>query len=208
MNEKSIDERMEALTRAVMKDASADAEKIRAEAMKKAEAIRAEAHHKAEIEREELLEKARREAESLNSQSIAATRLRAQMLWIERREKMLDKVFETALERIESATHWSNYNVIVRQLVNEAIESLNVKEARVSADQATYDLLEIGMLQEISSALDVELELGTSQVMGTGVVVETLDGHRQFDNTLEARLHRLKDTLRSPVYHILMGETL
>ena len=43
---------------------------------------------------------------------------------------------------------------------------------------------------------------------GTGVVVETHDGHLQYDNTLETRLNRLQNLLRSPVYHLLMGETI
>ena len=72
----------------------------------------------------------------------------------------------------------------------------------------THAMLSDGMLAQLSSELQLELHLGEVQSQGIGIIAETMDGHRQFDNTLEARLHRLQDSLRSPVYHILMGETL
>ena len=37
-------------------------------------------------------------------------------------------------------------------------------------------------------------------------MLETPDGHRRYDNTLETRLARMKDDLRTPIYHILMGD--
>jgi vacuolar-type H+-ATPase subunit E/Vma4 len=37
--------------------------------------------------------------------------------------------------------------------------------------------------------------------------VETMDKHRRYDNTLEARLSRQKSALRSSVYQLLMGES-
>ena len=43
---------------------------------------------------------------------------------------------------------------------------------------------------------------------GTGVIVDASDGHLHFDNTLETRLSRLQSSLRSSVYHVLMGEKL
>jgi vacuolar-type H+-ATPase subunit E/Vma4 len=49
--------------------------------------------------------------------------------------------------------------------------------------------------------------MGETLEQGTGVVVETLDGHRQLDNTLETRLKRMEEALRTPVYRILTGES-
>lgn len=60
----------------------------------------------------------------------------------------------------------------------------------------------------MSKELNITIRLGEPLKRGLGVMVETQDGHRQFDNTLETRLRRMKETLRSPVYHILMGEAL
>ncbi len=54
----------------------------------------------------------------------------------------------------------------------------------------------------------VRLRAGEPLARGTGVVLETPDGHRRYDNTLETRLARMQDGLRAPVYHILMGEAV
>jgi vacuolar-type H+-ATPase subunit E/Vma4 len=89
-----------------------------------------------------------------------------------------------------------------------AVDRLGVKTAKVRADQTTRKLLADGIMDEIMKEMDVELQIGEELEQGTGIIVETLDGHRRYDNTLETRLDRMKNSLRSPVYHILMGETL
>lgn len=205
---KTIDERMQALSRAVMKDASQDAEKIKADALKQADTTRQEAHKKAEAEHKEIIDHALQQAANIKSQNIAAAKLKAQMLWIDRREKLLNKVFDAARERIESITHWNNYDEIVFQMVEEAVESLGATTARIHADKTTHALLASGMLEQITGKLKYDLQLGEQLDHGTGIIAETIEGHRQFDNTLEARLDRLQDALRSPVFHILMGEAL
>jgi len=205
---KTIDERMQALARAVMKDASSEAEKIKADALQKAETIRSQAQQQAEAERKQIINHARQEASSLRSQNVSSTKLKVQMLWIERREKMLNKIFETASQRMKNITKWTNYSEIVYQMVEEAVDYLGAKTARIHADEITHSMLSDGMLEQIATELQLELQLGEILSQGTGIIAETMDGHRQFDNTLEARLHRLQDSLRSPVYHILMGETL
>ena len=205
---KTTEERMQALTRAVMNEAGSEAEKIKEEARQKAEGIRREAEQKAKTERETIINQARQKASSIKSQNIASARLKAQMLWIERREKLLNQVFETALQRLENTTQWSNYDQIVNRLVKEAVEALGANSARIHADKVTLQMLKDGMLEKITSELKLELEPGNILESGTGIIVETMDGHRQFDNTLETRMERLQDTLRSPIYHILMGESL
>ncbi|HWT79891.1 MAG TPA: V-type ATP synthase subunit E, partial [Candidatus Methylomirabilis sp.] len=71
---------------------------------------------------------------------------------------------------------------------------------------ATQKLLSGALLEDISKEMKTELALGNPLEQGTGVMVETEDGHLKFDNTLETRLNRLQGGLRSSVYRILMGE--
>ena len=49
--------------------------------------------------------------------------------------------------------------------------------------------------------------MGEPLKQGMGVVVQTPDGHRRYDNTLETRMTRLQDAMRNPVYRLLMGES-
>ena len=201
-------ERMQALSRAVLAEARAEAEQLLADARTKVEATRQHAQEQAETESQQILERAREEAASIRSQYIAAAELGARTLRLERREKLLDSVFDAVQQRLSAVQQWTDYSQIVRQLSYKAVAQLGAPSARVRADEQTQAILADAMLAEIASQVGVELALGEPLQRGTGVTAETVDGHRQYDNTLEARLSRLRSALRAPVYHLLMGESL
>lgn len=205
---KPAEENMQAFSRAVLNEAQTKADQVRADAKAKADAIHQQAQKQAETKRAEILERARKEAEEIRNQALAAARLQAQTLRLKRREKLLDSVFDAARGRLAAVQQWTDYGQIMRQLTIEALTRLDADAARIRADRQTQALLTDAVLAEIAKETGVKVQLGTALERGTGVIVETLDGHRQYDNTLEARLARLQNTLRSPVYHILMGESL
>jgi vacuolar-type H+-ATPase subunit E/Vma4 len=41
-----------------------------------------------------------------------------------------------------------------------------------------------------------------------GVIVQSGDGRLRYDNTLQARLNRMRGTLRAPAFRVLMGESI
>lgn len=204
----SPEENIEALTRAILNEAQAEAEEARAEAQSKAEAIRQRARQQAEAERKAILERAAQEAERLRSQAIATSQLKARTLELEHREKLLDRVFKTVRQQLPSVQQRKDYDQIAVQLLREALVQLKANKAEVRADKATQKFLTNHALEELSKELKAELSLGQPLEQGTGVVVEASDGHLHYDNTLETRLNRLQSGLRSSVYRILMGEKL
>ena len=204
----SVEEGMQALSRAVLAEARAEAEQLLADAQTKVEAIRQRAQEQAETEGKQILERAQAEAASIRSQCIAAAELEARTLRLERREKLLDSVFGAVQQRLPAVQQWTDYSQIVRQLSYEAVIQLGAPSARIRADEQTQVILADGMLAEIADQAGVELELGEPLQRGTGIVAETVDGHRRYENTLEARLARQQSALRAPVYHLLMGESL
>lgn len=205
---RSIEENIETLSRAILEVANADAEQILSDARAKAESTRQRAHEQAAAERKEILDRAFQEAQRIRSQSVATAQLKARTLQLEHREKLLDSVFSKARKDLVNIEKWSDYEAISRHLLKEAIQQLGASSVRVHADPFTQKTLTGKPLEDISRELRVSIEFGDALKKGTGVVVETTDGHLQFENTLENRLSRLQNVLRSPVYHILIGETL
>jgi V/A-type H+-transporting ATPase subunit E len=203
---KSTEENIKGLSQAVLNDARSDAEQVLAEARTKAEAIRKQAAEQAAAERARILEKANVEAERLRSQAVATTQLKARTTELEQREKLLNEVFEKAGQKISAADKGADYEKTANMLLREALTQLGAEAAVVRADKATQKFLTTAELEKLSKELKVKIKLGEPLQEGLGVVVETEDGHRQYDNTLETRLKRMRDALRSPVYHILMGE--
>ena len=206
---KSVEENIEALSRAMLSEAKAEAELIKTDAQAKADAIRQKAQAQAAGERSEILDRARQEAERLRGQVVATTQMKARTLELDHREKLLQSVFTSALQELHSVEQWNNYQEIALSLVREALLQLNSNKMKIRVDEYTKKFLTDQVLEEISKELKVHVSFGKPlDLRGTGVIVETDDGHLQFDNTLETRLALLLNTLRSPVYRILIGETI
>jgi len=205
---KSSEENIKVLSRAVLSDAREDAEQTLNGAKTKAEEVRQAAREKAKAERSKVLEQANREAERVRSQAIAVAQLKARTLELAQREKLLDNVFSDARQKLTTMQQDSDYEQVAERLLREALGQLKANTARVRADKTTLEIFTTKMLEKISQELNVEIQIGETLEHGTGVIVETMDGHRQFDNTLETRLKRIQEALRTPVFHILMGETL
>jgi vacuolar-type H+-ATPase subunit E/Vma4 len=205
---KSVEESTRALSRAVLSEARADAEQIKTSAKAKADAVRQHAQDQSEAERDEILKHARQKASRIHSQAVAAAQLKARTLRLERREKLLNSIFDAARKQFVTVQEWTDYDQIARQLTREAVVHLGAEKARILADERTRAVLTDGVLSEVSKETGVQLQLGEPLERGTGVIAETMDGHRNYDNTLEARLERWQNALRSPVYHLLMEESL
>ncbi len=205
---RSLEENIESLSHAVLSEAREEAERILAEAREKADAIRKRAQEQAAAERAEILERANLEAARLRGQSVATTQMKARTMELEHRERLLDKVFEAARQQLPSIQQWSDYNQICQRLLKEALSQLQASDVLIQADQKTLSYLPDLVLNEISNKNNIHLAVGKLLENETGVNVISTDGHLHYDNTLEIRLNRLQNTLRSPVYHLLIGETL
>ncbi|MRS02686.1 hypothetical protein EG832_05605 [bacterium] len=202
------DDNIQRLSREIIQQAEADAEKILTEAKAKAEQIRNHAQEVIAADKKRILEQAKNDADRIRGQAIATAQLNARTLILESREKLLVSVFESSMEKIPTVQNYSDYPAIVENMALEAITQLNVKKVILHADKVTNDLLKDSVLKKISTKFDGTIELGEPLKKGTGIIAETADGHLNYDNTLETRLRRLEGELRSPVYHLLMGETL
>jgi vacuolar-type H+-ATPase subunit E/Vma4 len=205
---RSSDENIESLSRAMESEAKTEAEQIRTNAQAKADEIRQRARQQAETVRNEILARAQQEADRLHGQVIATTQMKARTLELDHREKLLDGVFDAARKQLSSIEQWSEYNQIALKLLQEAVQQLGASKVQVRADEKTQKALTKQTLEQLSKDLGAEISLGKPLDQGLGIVSETADGHLQFDNTLETRLDRLQNGLRSPVYRILIGETL
>jgi vacuolar-type H+-ATPase subunit E/Vma4 len=202
------EEEIERLAKAILQEAREEAAQVKAEAQEKADAIRKRAQEQAESERAAILDRARQDAERLRSQSVASAQLKARSLQLEHREKVLDKVFEAAMQRLPSAQKRPDFDQIAALLLREALTQLRVDAAEVRADEITQKALKNGILDDVSKELNVKITFGVPLEAGVGLVVEAGNRRLHYDNTLATRLSRLQGALRSSVYHVLMGEKL
>jgi vacuolar-type H+-ATPase subunit E/Vma4 len=197
---------MEPLSRAILKEAEVDAQQMREEAKVKADAIRQRAQGEAEVARREILDKAQQEADRLRSQNVSGAQLKARTLQLEQREKLLDRVFQAAREKLAEIQNRPDYEQLAAMLLREALVQLRVNKAEIRADPATRAVLEKKALKDISSELNGQFTMADNLEEGLGVVIEAAEGKLHYDNTLGTRLQRLQSTLRSSVHKLLIGE--
>jgi vacuolar-type H+-ATPase subunit E/Vma4 len=205
---RSVEENIQALTRTVLNEARAEAERLSADAEAKAEAVRNQAQNQAVAERAEILARATQEAERIRSQSGASAQLQARTVALARREKLLNNVFDVVRQQLPDVAQRADYDQIARQLLREALLHLGADTVLIQADALTRTHLTDQVLAEIAADLHMQVQHGELLEQGVGLSVQTEDGHRQYDNTLEARLARLQNALRAPVLRLLMGEEL
>jgi len=201
----SIDENIKTLERTVLDQARAEAEKILADASQKADSLRRQAREQAAAEHAQSIAQATLETERLRSQTLAITQMEARSAALEQREKLLQGVFESARQKLPEIPRDPQYGQIAERLLREALLQLGAASATLHVDKATQKHLPSRRLEKISAELKVHVQMGTPLKDRIGVIVETGDGRRQYDNTLETRLQRMQETLRASVYHLLIG---
>jgi len=169
------EEEIEMLSRAILKEADVDAEQIREEARAKADAILQRARAEAEKERKQILDQAQQEAERLRSQVVANAQLKARTLELEHREKLLDRVFEGAKQKLPTVQKRADYNKLAAQLLREALVQLKANKARIRVDGVTQKILNNGTLDELAKELNAELTM-VMHWRKVRVVVDASDG--------------------------------
>jgi len=202
------EDNLDRLSKEIFKQAESETGQILAEAKEKAEEIRKRARQEAADEKARILNQAERDAERLRSQAVATTHMKARTLQLESREKLLTEVFDSARQKLIEVQQRNDYEAIVKRLILEAVAQLGTEQVKIKADKATAKVITDKMLKEIAVEFKGKIELAGTLEKGTGIIASTEDGHLTFDNTLETRLAHLETELRSPVYHVLMGETL
>ena len=176
----------------------ADLEAGRRDALSKIESARKEAAESVS----KILETSVKQAESTRRQIIGTAELAARNTKLKSLEKAVNEVFELATKEI-SSTSGSSYEKSIAGLIKEGIGVIGQKaKVQCSAKDKKAVASAIKKLEGGQSKLT--LDDTPLETMG-GVVLTTNDGSIRFDNTFEARLERMKPTLRKDVAGILAG---
>ncbi len=174
----------------ILNDARRKAERALARAERDAAKARDEAAEEQRAEREQALERARQRAD-IRSRAILVTvdqEVRRQRLLA--REAILERCLDQALETACSLPP-EDARRSLAELLDEALAALGPGPAKVRARPADAAVL----ASAISDAAQVTVT--DDERLGAGLVAESPDGLRQFDNTYATRRERLRERLRT-----------
>lgn len=174
----------------------ADLEAGRRAALSRIESVRKEAAEAVA----KILETSVKQAESTRRQIIGAAELAARNTRLKSLEKAVNEVFDLATKEI-SSTSGSSYEKSIAGLIEEGIGVIGQK-AKVQCSPKDKKAVSSAIKKLEGGQVKLTLDDTPVETMG-GVVLTTHDGSIRFDNTFEARLERMKPTLRKDVAGIL-----
>ena len=147
-----------------------------------------------EQEYERILNEGTKEAEKLEKQIVGSSDLESRNKQLLLVEESIEKVFDKALEKIKNSNRDQNYSKLLESLIKEATTALGTTEVVVTTNTKDKELIQ-PLLQSFSGS---ELSSDTIDCLG-GVQVKSKDGSMTFDNTIDARIQRLKPLIRKEI---------
>ena len=148
-----------------------------------------------------IIETSVKQAESVKRQIVGTAELEARNAQLKSLERAVNEAFESATRAISNYGS-ADYEKAMGRLIQEGLDVLGT-HAEVHC--ASKDRKAVASaVKKLSGKAKVTLDDYPVETTG-GVVMTTLDGSVRFDNTFEARLERMKPTLRKEVAAILTG---
>ena len=149
---------------------------------------------KLEGEYDKILSDGKKEADKIEKQIIGSSDLEARNKQLTTLENGVDKVFSKALDQIKNTERNDDYSNLIKSLIDESIKILGTSEITVFTNPKDKDLTQ-SVLSQFSGS---ELSPDTIDCLG-GIIVKSKDGTMTFDNTLDARIERLKPLIRKEI---------
>ena len=149
---------------------------------------------KFEQEYDRIVDEGKKEAEKIEKQIVGSADLESRNKQLRLVEEYVQKAFDKAIEQIKSSKHDANYSKLIETLLTEAIDTLGAKEVTISTNSKDKEIVNSLLKKFPGSKLSSE----TIDCLG-GVEVSSKDGSMSFNNTIDARLDRLKPLIRKEI---------
>lgn len=147
-----------------------------------------------EGEFDKIISDGNKEADKIEKQIIGSADLEARNKQLMALEEGVNKVFSKALDEITNTARSGDYSNLIKSLLDESTKILGTTEVIVSTNTKDKDLVQSMLSQFPGSELSSEL----IDCLG-GVMIKSKDGTTSFDNTLDARIERLKPLIRKEI---------
>jgi vacuolar-type H+-ATPase subunit E/Vma4 len=201
-------EQEQKLQREILADAERKARRIIDRAQRDAEKMLESEQADNQALRELRLEDAEREAGERAQAILASIEQERRRRWLIKREEVIAGVIDAALQELQAADSETS-RLAMTALLAQALAALNAMDVRLLVSPVQVALVREIMPAAVTQALGKGATGSSAAVViadpaiAGGVVVETSDGSKRYDNTYSARLARLGDELRVEILSLL-----
>jgi len=147
-----------------------------------------------EQEYDKTIDEGRKESEKIEKQIVGSSDLESRNKQLLLVEESVEKVFDKAIEKIKATNRNEDYSKLITNLLNEATEALGTTEVMIYTNSKDQEVVK-KLLSKYSGA---ELSSETIDCLG-GVEIKSKDGSMAFNNTIDARIERLKPLIRKEI---------
>ena len=149
---------------------------------------------KLEGEFDKIISDGKKEAEKIERQIVGGADIEDRNKQLIALEESVNKVFTKALEQIANADRSGDYSNLIKTLLTESTQVLGTSEITVLTNTKDKDVVQSVLSQFPGSELSSE----TIDCLG-GIIAKSKDGAMTFDNTINARIDRLKPLIRKGI---------
>ena len=147
-----------------------------------------------EQEYDQIIADGKKEADKIEKQIIGSADLEARNKQLRTVEESIDRVFSKAIEEISNTDRSGDYSNLLKSLLDESTKILGTTEVVVSTNTKDKEIVQ-SLLSQYPGA---ELSSESIDCLG-GVKVKSKDGTMSFDNTVDAKIERLKPLIRKDI---------
>ncbi len=149
---------------------------------------------KLEQEYDKIISDGKKEANKIEKQITGSSDLEVRNKQLLLLEEGVDKAFSKALDQIANTDRSGDYSNLIKTLLDESTKILGTTEVTVFTNTKDKDVVQ-SALSQFSGA---ELSSDTIDCLG-GIIIKSKDGTMTFDNTIDARVERLKPLIRKEI---------
>lgn len=147
-----------------------------------------------EAEYDKIIADGKKEADKIEKQIVGGSDIEARNKQLLALESSVNRVFTTALEQITNSDRNSDYANLINSLLEESTQILGTTEVKVFTNSKDRDTVQSALSRFPGSELSSE----NIDCIG-GVKLESKVGSMKFDNTIDAKIDRLKPLIRKEI---------
>ena len=197
----------EKIVSSIMSDAQGKADEIIQNANTEVSQINAKAEKTAEAEKTKILENGKKQSDMRYQQIISEAKMNARRAELGAKEEVIEAAFNKATEELKAiaSSGSDEYKDSLSIMIKEATDEIGGNDLIIQLNEADTN----NMKNDISDGSnsfqlnDITFTLGEPIDTIGGVILKTVDGDIQVNNTIESRLERFRSTLRSEVANVL-----
>jgi V/A-type H+-transporting ATPase subunit E len=149
---------------------------------------------KLETEYDKIISDGKKEADKIEKQIIGGSDIEARNKQLLALEDAVSRVFTKALDQISNSDRNGDYANLIKSLLDESTTVLGTSEVIVFTNSKDRDVVQ----SALSNFAGSELSSETIDCIG-GVKIQSKDGAMKFDNTIDAKIDRLKPLIRKEI---------